>query len=58
MNGIPKVLKIGMSDQTYALLEKINRTGLWGRTVEETAQRIIEQRLWEWIDKPVLRVGV
>lgn len=54
--SLPKAVKVEMSDQAYEILEKIAATGLWGRNVEEVITRIVDQRLWEWTDKPILRL--
>lgn len=53
---MPKLV-IDVSDQTEDLLQRVTERGLWGRTKEEVAARLVDAGLVERFVEP-LRLGV
>ena len=49
-------LTLTVSSQVADLLEQLQALGIYGRTVEDVAERLIEQALQELVEPPVLQI--
>ncbi len=50
-------IRVTLSAQSIGLLDSLAKLGIYGRNAAEVASRFVDERLREFITKPVLRVG-
>lgn len=49
-------LRVTLSLQSRELLESIAKLGIYGRNEPEVAARFVDERLREFIEKPILKI--